>query len=229
MSGGARKVWITRTQPGAAATAARVANLGLEPLVAPLLEVRFLAPEVDLSGVCALAFTSVNGVQAFAGLSGERGLPAWAVGEATAEAARAAGFAQVRAAAGDVAALTEAIAADSPAGLVLHLSAHEPARDLAADLTARGTPARRLVVYETVATPLARDPEAVAEADLVLLHSPRAAGLLTALVARRPRPALSAVCLSPAVAAALGGSIPARAAPTPDEAALLALLKETAR
>src|ERR1700760_3247119 len=87
------KIWITRAQPGADATAERVRLMGHEPIIAPLLAVK-LAPGVDvsLSGVAALAFTSANGVRAFADLSGERAIRVFAVGAATAEAAKAAGF-----------------------------------------------------------------------------------------------------------------------------------------
>ena len=53
------------------------------------------APVRDLRPYRALAFTSANGVRAFAGKSTERNLPAYAVGERTAVALRAAGFTPV--------------------------------------------------------------------------------------------------------------------------------------
>ena len=62
MTDGARRIWVTRALPGAEATAARLEAMGLAPLIDPLLEVRDLSPPVDLAGVAALAFTSVNGV-----------------------------------------------------------------------------------------------------------------------------------------------------------------------
>src|SRR5258707_10340335 len=78
-----QKIWITRAQPAADITAERVRALGHEALVAPLLAVRPLPDvEVDLSGVAALAFTSANGVRAFADLSGERSLRGFALGAA---------------------------------------------------------------------------------------------------------------------------------------------------
>ena len=50
------RVWITRAQPGADATAERVRALGHEAVVAPLLAVRPLSDvEIDLTGVAALA------------------------------------------------------------------------------------------------------------------------------------------------------------------------------
>lgn len=67
MSSGGQRVWITRAEPGASATAQRIAALGHTPLVAPLLRIEPVeAPQVDLRGVAALAFTSANGVRAVA-------------------------------------------------------------------------------------------------------------------------------------------------------------------
>ncbi|MCC7266281.1 MAG: uroporphyrinogen-III synthase [Caulobacteraceae bacterium] len=229
MSAGPPKVWITRAQPGADATAARVAALGFQPVVAPLLEVRPLAPKIDLAGVAALAFTSANGVRAFAGLSADRSLPVWAVGEATARTARDAGFQQVRAADGDVASLTQAILRGPPAGPLLHLCAREPAGDLVGALIAEGVQARRTVVYETTPTAVAENRDAAPVADIVLLHSPRAARLLAGLASGGDLSGLRAACLSPAVAAALEGVVPAVSAATPDEPALLDVLRELGR
>ena len=82
------KIWITRAQPGADATAARVHALGHTTLVAPLLAVEMLEnAEVDLRDVGALAFTSANGLRAFTRLSADRSLRVFAVGAATALAA----------------------------------------------------------------------------------------------------------------------------------------------
>src|SRR5205814_936155 len=81
------RIWITRAQPAADVTADRVRALGHEALVAPLLAVRTL-PEADvsLSGIAALAFTSADGVRAFADRSGERTRRVCAVGAAPAPA-----------------------------------------------------------------------------------------------------------------------------------------------
>ena len=98
-------VWITRARPAAEATAARVTALGFESLVDPLLAVEALDADIDLAQAKALAFTSGNGVEAFARLSDERALPVFAVGRATAQAAKAAGFISVASADGDVEAL----------------------------------------------------------------------------------------------------------------------------
>jgi len=130
MAGRRQRIWITRAQPGADATAERVRALGHEAIVAPLLAVRVIPDvHIDLRGVAALAFTSANGVRAFADASGERGLKVFAVGAATAQAARAFGFKSVLSADGDVEALAEGIAVrrGELRGAVLHPGAAEPA------------------------------------------------------------------------------------------------------
>jgi uroporphyrinogen-III synthase len=233
MTASARRIWVTRASPGAEATAARLAAMGLASLVDPLLEVRDLSPAIDLDGVAALAFTSVNGVAAFARLHGDRDRPVFAVGDRTARAAREAGFAAVASADGDVEALAALILREATRldGVVLHPSALEPAGDLVSRLAAAGVGARRLAVYETVD----RDPSPATLAELVdleavLLHSPRAARVLAPWLAERPAPRLRALCLSPTVARPLEELVQAgrldcvTSAPHPTETALLALL-----
>src|SRR5215469_4343250 len=91
-----RTIWVTRAEPGASATAARVRALGLAPIVQPLLAMRPLADTaIDLADAAALAFTSANAVAALAALSSERTLRVFTVGDTTAAAAQAAGFAHV--------------------------------------------------------------------------------------------------------------------------------------
>jgi uroporphyrinogen-III synthase len=230
------RVWITRAQPGADATAMRVRELGLEPLVEPLLEMRPLSPApLELGGAGALAFTSANGVRAFAALSGERRLPVFAVGEATAAAAKAAGFADVRSADGDVGELARFILSRRTGfdGAVLHPSAAEPAGDLVGALAAGGREARRLPLYETAARwPAPALIEALPTVAFVLVHSPRGARALADVLNGSPAPDLTALCLSPAVAAPLAdaaGLGRVRAAEAPREAALMELLDACAR
>ena len=225
--GSGAPVWITRAQPGAAATAERVAALGFSPVVDPLLEVMPLAAAIDLSGVAALAFTSVNGVDGFARCSARRDLPVFTVGAATARAARGAGFAATLSADGDVAAL-ERLIADAKPGPVLWAGAETPAGDLVAGLQAKGVEARGVAVYATVERTPARATLGLLDAPLtVLVHSPRAAGVLARILGERPRPGPRLLCLSPAVAAPLVGvaePCSVAFAPRPDESALLDLL-----
>jgi uroporphyrinogen-III synthase len=230
MPGRRQRVWITRSQPGADATAERVRALGHEALVAPLLAMRALdGVRIDLAGVVALAFTSANGVRAFADNSPDRSLKVFAVGAATAQAARGVGFRTVLSADGDVDALAEGIAArrNELRGVVLHPGAAEPAGDLTGALELRGVEARRLVLYETAPIALAEpDLESLRTADVVLLHSPRGAQALAKVLKARPAPGLRALGLSKAVIKPLVRTpLAARAyPPMPIEGALLNLI-----
>lgn len=217
-------VWITRAEPGASATAGRVRAMGWTPLVAPLLEASTLPATLDLSGIAAVAFTSAQGVRAFAALTDTR-LPAFTVGEATAEAARAAGFDSVRSADGDVAALAELIAGADP-GPVLHAGALHPAGDLTGDLAARGLSARAVALYDTLPVEPAAALARLDEIGVVLVHSPRAAALLAGILRPRPAPDRRLLALSEAVAAPLRTLENAKiaVAPFPNEASLLNLL-----
>jgi uroporphyrinogen-III synthase len=219
-----RRVWVTRALPGALVTADRVRALGFDAVVAPLLRVRPVGDgPIDVTGVGAIAFTSVNGVEAFAARSAERVAPVFAVGGATAAAARSAGFEAIITSDGGVAALARAIRARRHEidGAVLHPAAAE----LAGDLSDAGVPIRTLTVYETVATP--RDSafeRLVPGFHAALVHSAKAARQLADILRRSPAPALRLLCLSPAVAAPLCGEITTAA--LPNEEALLNLLTD---
>ncbi len=185
------RVWITRAEPGASATAARLRALGRDPLVAPLIEICPLpAAAPDLRGVAALAFTSAAGVRAFAHLSADRSLPVFAVGGATARAAREAGWREVRDGDGDGRALAALIAAAPPVGPVLAPGAERPAFDLPGALAAAGVRCRPLPVYRTAAVaPPPPEPLAALAAgalEAVLLQSPSAARALDAALPEGP-------------------------------------------
>ena len=230
MAGRRQRIWITRTQPGADATAERVRAMGHEAIIAPLLAVhRVENVEINLKGVAALAFTSANGVRAFAEQCGERELRVFAVGAATAQAARAAGFHTVLSADGDVEALAEGIAArrSQMRGAVLHPGAAEPAGDLAGALEKHGVEARRAILYETGPVKLSdAEAEMLVRADAALLHSPRAAKVLAAVLKAHPAPKMRALGLSKAVIRPLARTPMAAKAfpPFPLEAALLNLI-----
>jgi len=200
-------VWITRAEPGASATAARVEAAGWTPVVAPLLAVRVL-PDVtlDLTDVAALAFTSAGGVRAFAAISPVRDRPVFAVGEATAAAARTAGVETVFSADGDVSDLA-ALIIDNRQGLpgkILHPGAKSLAGDLVGDLTAAGVEAGAVALYETVpADPGEEVASLLGGLDSVLVHSPRAGEALALFLADRPAPHLRLIAISAAAAAPL--------------------------
>ena len=205
---------ITRPQPDADAFAALCRAQGIEPVIAPLMQTVMHERAIDLAGVGALAFTSANGVRAFADNSVVRDLPVFAVGEATAAAALAAGFGVVETADGDVAALAAMIGAKwrDDGGAVLHAAGSRRAGDLLSLLQRRDVAARREVLYEMrEASSLPQAAVAVLdgaqELDWVALFSPRSAELFAALVEKAELAgalaALRAACLSDAAAAPL--------------------------
>ncbi len=134
-------VLVTRPEADAAALAEELAARGHSAVIEPLFTI-VAGPEaaLDLSGVQAVALTSANGARALAGRTARRDLPVFAVGDATAAAARAAGFAEVESAGGDVALLAALIASrlDPGAGPVLHAAARRVAGDLKGRLEQAG-------------------------------------------------------------------------------------------
>src|SRR5262249_33099489 len=91
------RVLVTRPIEDARGTAARLIRLGHTPLVSPLLEVHFLeGPKLSFANVQAIVATSANGVRALIRRTTTRDLPIFAVGAQTAEAAREAGFTNVK-------------------------------------------------------------------------------------------------------------------------------------
>jgi len=207
------RVLLTRARAQAEGFAALLrAQTSLEPIIAPMQEMRDLPVEIDLSGIAALAFTSKNGVEAFARKSGIR-LPAYCVGEATAARARALGF-EAMAAAGNAQALKQIL----PRSGVLHLHGQHVARAL-------GVPS--LPIYDQVALPLdmaARGLLAAGDISAAAFFSPRSARLFVqSWQAGWPDiPRLYA--LSQAVATPLAPLGAVRICPSPDAKSMLRLL-----
>lgn len=226
---------VTRPLEDAQGLKARLEAAGHSVILAPMMRIRNLAATIDLRGVQALLFTSANGVRAFAAQSAERDIPAYAVGAATAAEAERQGFSAVHVSGGDAAALAnDVIMGLNPAGGPLFHAAGSVVRgDLGRRLTDAGFTYRKSELYtaeevrELAAAP--RQALAAGDLDAVLLYSPRTARFflervrqagLTSTLAN-----LDALCLSPAVADALAGSIwrQVLVAARPDEATLLAL------
>lgn len=181
-----------------------------EVVVAPLLIPRALAWSTPPGDWQAVAFTSASApVLAGAALAALAHLPAYAVGAATAAAARAAGFAEVRAARGDAGAVFARAAADGVQRL-LHLAGQ--------DRTAAVVPAGLGVGIATVYAADLAPALPAAEVDVVLLYSARTAAHFAALFAGN-RATVTVAALSPAVAAAAGTgwqSVLVAAEPTED-------------
>jgi len=230
---------VTRPREEAERFADAMRDHGLDPVVAPILEIEPVDPgPIDLADVQAVLATSRNGIDALARRVKRRDLPVLAVGDATAELARTLGFRDVASAAGDGDDLADLARArlDPAAGVLLHPSGEDVARDLPALLAPAGFTVRRIVLYR--ARPVAALPSAAVAALAhpglagVVFFSPRTAKVFATLAARveltHRLAGLTAVCLSPAVAQALDPS-PWRAvriADRPDSPSLLARLSD---
>jgi len=230
---------ITRPREEAERFADAMRDRGLDPVIAPILEIEPVDPgPIVLDGVQAVLATSRNGIDAFARRVARRDIPVLAVGDATAELARGLDFHDVISAAGggiELAALVRD-RLNPGSGALLHPSGEDQAQDLGALLAPAGFTVRRIVLYR--ARPAAALPSAAVAAladprlEGVVFFSPRTAKVFATLAARvdltHRLAGLTAVCLSPAVAQALDPS-PWRAvriAERPDSPSLLARLSD---
>ena len=175
-------VIITRPEPDGSAFAAMVEAAGFTPVLSPTMNIQTTGETPDLKNVAALAFTSANGVRAFAKASEERSLPIFAVGAATEQAATEAGFSTVQAAEGDLPSLISLIARQHEGGDILHIAGRDRAGDLVAELKAKEITARRSVLYQAEPCAALSTEAAAVLADATIIHgsrlfSPRTADL----------------------------------------------------
>lgn len=207
------RVIVLRPEPAASETVRRARELGLDAEAIPLFEIEPVAWDApEASSFDGLLLTSANAVRhGDHQLHQLRGLPVHAVGEATAEAARAAGF--------DVATVGKAgvdrlLGSIRPDLKLLHLCGEE-----------RKAPGE--APQQIVAIPVYRAREREVSLQgisgaVALIHSPRAGRRFAGLVADRQSIAIAAI--SPAAAEATGdGWAQVAAAETPTDEALLAL------
>jgi uroporphyrinogen-III synthase len=228
------RVLVTRPQEDAAETAALLAARGHEAVSAPLLGVHYHDGDaLNLDGVQALLATSVNGIRAFIRRSASRDIPVFAVGSQTAEAARVAGFTDVRNADGNSQDLAAAVRgwASPQAGTLLHIAGAEAEGRLADLLSMAGYAVRTTVLYDvpaaTTLPPAARDALDAGTLDAALFLSARSATVFVEVVTKARLTAvcrrLIAVCISEAAAKPLAGLAfkEIRIAARPNQASLL--------
>lgn len=226
-----RTVLVTRSEPGASETARRLEALGYRAVVEPLLSVE--AIDAYLPDFDALAFTSANGVRRFVELSGRRDLPVWCVGDRTAAEATKAGFENVRSAAGAVTDLIDTLRHELPRDVELLHSGNEAAGDdLAGALRQAGMTARFVATYRTreaaAAGPaLSSCLETGCGIDCILVHSPKASGILARLIGENPQKPVPPIASISANASAklLELGLIVETAGSPDEDALFRALE----
>jgi uroporphyrinogen-III synthase len=210
------KLLVLRPEPGASATAARARAIGLEPVVVPLFEIVAIEPgRIEVASFDALLLTSANAARhAPAGFAS---LAVFAVGEATAEAARAQGFGDINTGPSDAAAALEEMAR-SGVKRALYLCGRD---HIAVRHRALGV--ERRIVY--AAEPLDPASGALEGPAVAMVHSARAARRFAGLVRDRATIALAAISATAAEAAGEGWKTK-RVAAAPRDQALLELAAE---
>jgi uroporphyrinogen-III synthase len=216
-----RPVLILRPEPGASASVERAKAMGLEAIKCPLFKIMprpWTAP--DPHDFDAVLITSANAIR-YGGdaLEGYKALPMLAVGDATAETARAVGFSDVTAGQADGPALVR-MAAEKGYARLLHLCGHDHRRLSHADVSV--TP---VTVYEAHdAEPSAEMLHALQSPSIVLAHSPRAARRLADIVTDRSR--IDLITISAAASKAAGtGWHSVQSAAQPDDRLMLELAR----
>jgi uroporphyrinogen-III synthase len=232
------RLLLTRPEADAQRTAAALRARGHEAIIAPILTIELL-PDADLGAGpwAAILMTSANAVRGVAAHRRRdelRSMPVYAVGRHTAHDLRAAGFADVTTADGDVADLEMLVAARvKPAAHLLYLAGEVRSGDLAGALRPRGFTVETVPVYRAVAAerlPPGAVAALAAGLDGVLHFSRRSAAAYVdaargadMIGAALTRPAH--FCLSARIAEPLeqAGAATIRIAARPEEAALIDL------
>ena len=206
------RVLVLRPEPGASATVERARAMGLDAVATPLFEVEPIEWDVpEASGFDGLLLTSANALRHGGdGLQALRGLKAYAVGDATAQAAREAGF---------------DVAATGDAGVERLLGSIEPDLKLLhlCGVDRRGSDGARQKITEI---PVYRsrtvDDVELTDVDAALIHSPRAGARLAELTTDKS--AMTIIAISQAAADSAGdGWRAVKVADQPTDEALLAL------
>ena len=239
-------ILVTRPLPDGETTAAALRAKGFEVLLAPMLRFEPVAFQDDRdTQYGAVVVTSANALRAIEARLADSPLlklPLFAVGEHTAQAARAAGFTKVVSAASDAAGLRERIVASVKARAVkktsplLYLAGADLARDLPGELGDRGFTVITQTAYRMV--PITNLPDEVRRAfaaggvDTVLHYSRRSARAFIEAV-RAAGVEISALslrqgCLSTAIATVVrdAGASQVVVAASPEEGALFKALGE---
>ncbi len=179
------RVLVTRPEPGASRTAARLRQAGFEPVNLPLTQIETLEHALPAGYFDAVIVTSAQALKR-AITASILHLPLYAVGETTAESARAAGFANVMTADGNIESIAALVMGSAkPAARLLYLCGKVRRPELEATLGEAGFHLTAVETYDAV--PVAYSNSEIAARlgglpfDAVLLMSARAAELFAEL------------------------------------------------
>ena len=216
------KLLVIRPQPGADATAHRLRAAGHDPILLPLFAIEHLPVQrfsaADYHGIL---LTSGNAARAGLNfLNGNRDLPIYAVGSATASALHKLSLPVAQTGSEGVEALMRAAVADGHTRLLwLAGEDHSPIPDIADVIVDIET------VYRSAAVEMpSAFAECVTQSDVVILHSSRAAAHFTALcdAVKVQRADITLATFSNAIAQSAGENWRAMiVADAPNDAALL--------
>ncbi len=231
------KILVTRPIEESRATAKALRALGYDSHIAPMFDIVLCADKAPLKpDTAGLIFTSKTAVRAFCDSHTVRDLPAWCVGDETADTARQLGFTNIRSADGDAATLGKLVCEeyDPARGTLLRLAGGNTPETLDNLLREKGFSLERHTLYHV--RPLTRFDNATRELiethhiDGVMFFSPYTAEIFAHCVAESGLAeacrALTAWCISENAAAALGKTewMHRIVAPRPTGSALLSLL-----
>ena len=230
------RLLVTRPEPDASETAARLHALDIEAVVDPLLIAELLPTTLPgADGFAALAVTSANALRALR----DRGelprllkLPLYAVGDRTAAMARDMGFADVTSANGDFRDLVALLARANLTGPLLYPAARDQSGDLAKALAPHGVMVITTPVYAMNPAPRLTVAHDMPNVDGALFYSRRTAQTFVSLAPGSvDRKRLGVLCLSEAVAEPLIGAhfVRVSLADHPSEEAMMALALSFAR
>lgn len=216
------KLLIIRPQPGADATAHRLRAAGHDPIVVPLFTIQHLSVQAfSTEGYDAVLLTSGNAARAaFDFLDGNRRLPIYAVGSATASALQKLSLSAAKTGSEGVDALVRATASDGHKRLLwLAGEDHSPVPRI------EGVGIEVQTVYRSATLDLPQSfAKSVKQSDAVILHSSRAAAHFAELceTLELPRAEITLATFSAAIARSAGQNWAATiVADAPNDAALL--------
>ena len=190
-------------------------------IISPLIKIEMLPLRRSMDAYSGLIFTSENGVRALAKTWDGRDLPAYCVGDRTANAARAAGF-KALSAGGAADDLVMMIEDAGVAGRLLHVRGEHSRGDIATRLKQK---VDEVVIYRQVAVPLTSESHSVLSGEqtvILPLFSPRTAQLFFKEAGQISAP-LKIVVISKAVGNAVSGETVVAA--TPDAVSMVQAIK----
>ena len=197
---------LTRPLRQAKAFAERFHGHNLQICLSPLFKIVFRGDLPDLTPYQSLLFTSANAVEAFAQQVSNCQLPSFTVGQASADAARAAGLPATSLGL-NVTELIATLRRAPPATPCLHACGAITYGNLAAQLTQVGIPTDAVVLYAQLPVPLQSDARLLLRGTapvIVPLFSARSAELFNRALGQSGGAApIYPVVLSSAVAAVL--------------------------